>query len=60
MPIFPRGGAFVRRRGAFREKEQAWEVLNMVENFMRISHGMAKNFRAERLTYEKELDIMAL
>lgn len=50
----------MRRRGAFREKEQAWDVLNMVENFMRISHGMAKNFRAERLTYEKELDIMAL
>ena len=50
----------MRRRGAFREKEQAWEVHNMVENFMRISHGMAKNFRAERLTYEKELDIMAL
>lgn len=42
------------------ERSRHGEVLNMVENFMRISHGMAKNFRAERLTYEKELDIMAL
>ena len=58
--MITRGGAQMRRRGTFIGKEQAWEVLNMLENFMRISPGLANNFRAERLTYEKELDIMAL